>query len=157
MSQTVGARRTFCRAAGHRSVYTPQMIIGGVDHVVGYKPMEIVDAIQRHRDTPRPVALDVTRDGERVRIVARARGENAGPVVFQIARYIPERSVTIRRGENGGRTLEYHNTVDLWAEVGRWNGRGTHSITARVPGDQPIAVIVQRPDFGPIVAAARVD
>jgi hypothetical protein len=150
-------QKNYARAAGHRSVYTPQMIVGGVDHVVGYKPMEIADAIQKHRETPHPVALEVSRDGERVRIEARARSGDAGPVVFQIARYVPKRTVSIRRGENGGRTLDYYNSVDLWAEVGRWNGRGSHAITARVPGDKPIAVILQRPDGGPIVAAARLD
>jgi hypothetical protein len=60
------------------------------------------------------------------------------------------------RGVNGGRTFDYRNAVDLWAEIGRWNGQGTWSGTARVAGDAPLAVILQREGYGPVLAAARV-
>lgn len=42
-------QRNYARAAGHRSVYTPQMIIGGVDHVVGNHPSEVKDKIADHK------------------------------------------------------------------------------------------------------------
>ncbi len=148
-------QKNYARAAGHRSVYTPQMIVGGRDHVTGYEPMKLADLIQKHHDAPNPVALTVRRDGDRIEVSARAVGRVDGPVVVQVARYVPRIQVAIHRGENAGRTIDYHNVVDLWSEIGRWNGRGDYSVTARVPGSDPVAVIVQADGNGPILAAAR--
>lgn len=148
-------QKAYAKAAGHRTVYTPQMVIGGSDHVVGYEPMEVAELIQKHREAARPVELSVRREGDSILIEARAVGEVDGPVVVQVARYVPMRAVAINRGENAGRTIEYHNIVDLWSEVGRWNGRGTYSATTQVAGEDPVAVILQREGHGPVLAAAR--
>jgi len=148
-------QKGYAVAAGKRMVYTPQMVIGGADHVTGYKPMEVADLIRKHQAAPDRVMLSVRREGDRIRIEARASGPAVGPVVVQVARFIPKRTVAIKRGENAGKTLDYHNIVDLWAEIGEWNGRGTYSATARVAGDDPVAVILQEADHGAVLAAAR--
>jgi hypothetical protein len=149
-------QKGYARAAGRGMVYTPQFIIGGLERVTGYEPLEVAEIIQRHRAAPRPVALSVRRDGELVMIEARAIGPVEGTVVVQVARYVPLHRVAITRGENAGRTFDYRNAVDLWAEIGRWNGKGTWSGTARVAGEAPLAVILQREGYGPVLAAARV-
>lgn len=148
-------QKGYARAAGKRMVYTPQMVINGVDHVTGYKPMEVVDLIRKHQSVVDPVTLTVRRDGEKILIEARAIGPVNGPVVVQVARFLPERTVRIKRGENAGKTLDYHNIVDLWAEIGRWNGRGTYSATAKVAGDEPVAIVLQEAGHGPVLAVAR--
>jgi hypothetical protein len=148
-------QKGYAYAAGKRMIYTPQFVIGGVDHVTGYEPMEVAELIQKHRAAPRPVLLTARRDGEHILVEAHAVGPVDGPVVIQVARYIPKRSIEIHRGENAGRTLDYHNIVDLWAEIGRWNGVGSYSGTTRVAGEGPIVVIVQRDGYGPVLAAAR--
>jgi hypothetical protein len=137
-------------------VYTPQFVIGGLERVTGYEPMEVAEIIQRHHATPRPIALAVRRDGESIHVEARAVGPVEGTVIVQVARYVPVNRVEITRGENAGRIFDYRNAVDLWAEIGRWNGQGTWSATARVAGEAPVAVIVQREGYGPVLAAARV-
>ncbi len=149
-------QKGYAVAAGKRMVYTPQMVIGGSDHVTGYKPMEVADLIRKHQEVESPVRLSVRRDGERLEIEATAREPLGTPVAVQVVRFLPERTVSIKRGENAGKTIEYHNIVDLWAEIGRWNGRGTYTATARVAGDEPLAVILQEAGHGPVVAAARV-
>jgi hypothetical protein len=148
-------QKGYARAVGKKMIYTPQFVIGGVERVTGYEPMEVAEIIQRHRDAPRPVALDVRREGETILIEARAVGDVGGPVVVQIARYAPMHRVDITRGENAGLTLDYHNAVDLWAEIGRWDGQGLYVATAQVAGQTPVAVIFQREGYGPVVAAAR--
>jgi hypothetical protein len=115
----------------------------------------VAEIIQRHREAPRPVDLQVRREGETILIEAHAVGDTGGPVVVQIARYAPMHRVEITQGENAGLTMDYHNAVDLWAEVGRWDGQGVYMATARVAGDAPVAVIFQREGYGPVVAAAR--
>jgi hypothetical protein len=149
-------QKGYARAVGKNMIYTPQFVIGGVDRVTGYEPMEVAELIQRHSEAPRPVVLSVEREGELILIEARAVGPVGGPVVVQVARYVPMHRVSIDRGENAGHTFEYRNAVDLWAEIGRWNGEGTFSATARVAGEAPVAVILQRDGYGPVLAAARV-
>jgi hypothetical protein len=149
-------QKGYARAAGKGMVYTPQFVIGGVERVTGYEPIEVAEIIQRHRASPRPIALSVERDGEVIVVEARAVGPVAGTVVVQVARFVPLHRVEITRGENAGQVFDYRNAVDLWAEIGRWNGQGTWSATARVAGDAPLAVILQREGYGPVLAAARV-
>ena len=41
-------QQAYARAGGRRSVYTPQMIVNGLDDVAGTAPMDVVDMIDRH-------------------------------------------------------------------------------------------------------------
>lgn len=148
-------QKGYARAAGGSTIYTPQMIIGGEDHVVGYKPMEVADLIAAHRARVPGAELSVSGSGERFTITANGGGQAARDLVVQVVRYLPEQSVSIRRGENAGRTITYHNIVQGWDVIGTWNGRGTFNRTVTVSGDDPLAVIVQVADQGPVVAAAR--
>ncbi len=150
-------QKSYAAAAGKRMIYTPQFVVGGLDHVTGYEPMEMAAAIERHRAAPQPVDLTAERDGEVIRIEARAVGAVAGPVVVQVVRYVPVERVAIERGENAGRTLDYHNAVNLWIEVGRWSGTGSYHATTRVAGEHPVVVILQRAPHGAVLAAARAD
>ncbi|MBT8457461.1 MAG: DUF1223 domain-containing protein, partial [Alphaproteobacteria bacterium] len=68
----------------------------------------------------------------------------------------PSQTVDIRRGENRGRTLTYHNVVADLTEVAQWDGRGTHAVRARLSGDGSHAVLVQSANYGVILGAARV-
>lgn len=148
-------QKAYAAASGKRMIYTPQFVIGGTDRVTGYEPLEMATVIERHRAAPRPIVLSAVRDGEVVRIEARAVGPVEGPVVVQVVRYVPLERVDITRGENAGRTFEYHNAVNLWIEVGRWSGTGSYRATTRIAGEHPVAVILQRDGHGPVLAAAR--
>ncbi|MBT8457322.1 MAG: DUF1223 domain-containing protein, partial [Alphaproteobacteria bacterium] len=99
-------QKGYARVAGQRSIYTPQMIVGGADHVVGYKPMKLAMLIEEHRNAAAPVDVEVTRAGDEVEISTSATGRtDIGSAIIQIVRYIPSQTVDIRRGENRGRTL----------------------------------------------------
>ena len=146
-------QRAYARAKGTRTVYTPQMIVGGADHIVGTRSMELADLIQKHRATPNPVKVSLQRDGDRVRIVAV--GKTGGEAIVQILTYTPKSTVNVRRGENAGRTLDYHNTVNKIVEVGRWNGSSDYRASVKMPNDAPVVVMVQQKGAGPILGAAR--
>ncbi|MEM9975028.1 MAG: DUF1223 domain-containing protein [Pseudomonadota bacterium] len=149
-------QKGYARAAGDRTIYTPQMIVGGTEHVIGYKPMKLATIIEKHGDQAAPVALTLTRTGDRLRIVANAEETLAGGYLFQLVSWRPKAEVSIGRGENAGRTLTYHNVVSRLAEIGQWNGQGRHAITVEIPDQGPHAILLQRSGPGPIVAAARV-
>jgi len=45
--------------------------------------------------------------------------------------------------------------VENWAVLGDWDGQSPLSMTAPIEGDQPVVVILQQQNAGPIMAAAR--
>ncbi|MEX5729319.1 hypothetical protein Ga0609869_002672 [Rhodovulum iodosum] len=149
-------QKAYARAAHTRSIYTPQIVVGGVDHVVGYRPMDVAQLIEAHRDAASPVSLSIVRDGDDVVITANSTETFAEDAVLQVVRYIPERVVDIGRGENAGRTLRYTNIVDAWKAVARWDGAAPLVVTLEADGEHPVVAIVQKSGPGQILAAARV-
>ncbi|WP_316297622.1 DUF1223 domain-containing protein [Aliisedimentitalea sp. MJ-SS2] len=145
----------YAQAGKRRSVYTPQMIIHGQDHVVGNHPMDVTDLIKAYQKRAQPVALKVVRQGGQVMI--RADGKGKGPMVVQLVRFEPRVTVDIRRGENAGRRISYANVVRQWDVIGEWDGRAPLEMKVLAEGKLPVAVVVQKKGFGPVVAAARVE
>jgi len=152
-------QKAYAQAAGQRTIYTPQMIVGGQDHVMGYKPMKLAKLIEDQRDKPVAVELSLTRVGDAVQIDAQTVSKSAdglpGGMVVQLVRYIPESTVEIGRGENAGRTITYTNIVSGWTALGEWDGVMPLSMQADAPGDEPVVVLLQSAGHGAILAAAR--
>jgi hypothetical protein len=149
-------QKAYARAAGSRTVYTPQMVVSGTDHLVGTREMELGALIEVHGARPEPVLLTLRRNGSGIDIRAEAPAPLPRPVVVQVVRYVPARTVEILRGENAGRTITYSNIVTEWREVGRWTGEAPLVLTAEAPGDEPSAVILQEDGPGAVLAAAVV-
>lgn len=147
-------QHSYARAAGHRSVYTPQMIVNGKDHVVGAHPDKVEGFIKTHKKSAAPVELSISRDGNQLRIKATATQPK--PMQVHVIRYKQAEKVSIKRGENAGRVLTYANIVSEWKTVKDWNGRSALSTNVRVKGDAPIVVLIQSENGGPIETAARI-
>ena len=146
----------YARVAGSTVVYTPQMVIGGVDHVVGVRPMETVDLIMAHSALPDPVQVTVERQGGSFVVTASRAGQiPRGGVDVQLIGYSPRERVEIGRGENANRTIDYHNVVVSMQQIADWDGRG--GFNSRItPGDAPAYVVIfQASDQGAILGAAR--
>lgn len=144
----------FARAAGSRTVYTPQMVFGGKDHVIGSKPMQVMDQLQAHDAAPDPVDVQLSRDGDTLSIAATSNGIT-GTAIVQIVRYTPVVERDIRRGENAGRQIKYVNVVHTWVTAGRWDVEEPLSLEASLTGADPVAVIIQDGSDGPILGAAQ--
>lgn len=144
----------YARVAGAGSIYTPQMIIGGEDHVIGTKPMELADSIQAQRADRTGVAVSASRSGNQLMITGDTSRALPNGTVVQVVRFSPQETVDIRRGENAGRSLSYANIVTDWDVVGEWSGRGALNMTVNVSGNAPIVVIVQQPGPGAVMATA---
>ena len=147
-------QRAYARAAGSRTIYTPQMIVQGRDQAVGSDPDEVAGMIRRHQSAEAMVVLQLMRQGDQVQIRASARVTLEGPLVVQLVRYRPLTRVVIERGENAGRTIEYANVVTSWARVGEWAGTGDLDIAVPAPGAEAVVVILQEPGPGKIYAAS---
>ncbi|MCQ0092006.1 DUF1223 domain-containing protein [Roseovarius sp. M141] len=144
----------YADAAGRRMVYTPQMIINGSDDVVGNRPQDVNALIARHRAAPQTVALDVRREKGQINITARALAVGGQPLVVQMARFIPRQDVAINSGENAGHVYAYANIVTDLQELGRWDPAQPLSLRVQADGDAPVVIILQRPGFGAVEAAA---
>ena len=148
-------QKSYAREAKSRMIYTPQMIVGGVDRVEGNAPDAVVKLIGRHMAVARAVTLTVERQGDVLVIRAVANPPLTEGAEVQVVRYLPEATVAIERGENAGRTVTYRNIVTGWDKIGDWPGIAPLEMQADVPAGEPVVVIVQEPGPAAILAAAQ--
>ena len=149
-------QRAYAHVGGRRSVYTPQMIIQGQDHVVGNHPKDVNSLVKMHQAKPAKVALQAVRDGGKVTIQAQA-GSGASDTVVLLVRYVPSESTRIVRGENAGKDIAYANIVRELKVVGKWDMKAPLTLKARSAADMKTAVIIQERGHGAILAAAMVE
>lgn len=148
-------QRGYARAKGEKMIYTPQMIVQGDAHILGNKPMDLADAIRAHAVNDAPVSVALERAGDRVNVALRKTGSVPAEMDVHVVTYTPSATRSIRRGENAGRTLTYHNIVEDWRTVATWNGGSDYRASIRLSEGAPVVVIVQAPDYGPVLGAAR--
>ncbi len=93
-----------------RGIYTPQAVVNGRNHAVGSRKGQIEGLINQYIDRGQglTVALNTSRDDEKVRI---STSEPAGNATLWVVYYDKKKRVAIKRGENRGRTITYHNVV----------------------------------------------
>ena len=142
-------QKAYAKARHDREVYTPQMVVNGMAHVLGSDQAAIENAIAATRRNAEalslPVSLSVT-DGK-LSVKVPAASEVAAEVwLCPISKSV---SVAIGRGENNGRTVTYHNVVRRWVKLGEWTGKSeawnvklTDFATTR--DIDTVAVLVQR-------------
>ncbi len=147
-------QRQYAIVAGRRSIYTPQMVVNGETSIVGAKAMKLADAIAIEKSREAPVALQLARQGDQVRIQAETAGRAKGYVVHML-RYQPTRDVKILRGENAGRSMSYANVVEDWRVLAEWSGRKPLDLVAEARGTAPVVVLIQAENHGRILAAQR--
>ncbi|MFZ4689927.1 MAG: DUF1223 domain-containing protein [Polymorphobacter sp.] len=149
--QNTARQWDYARAFGNDQVWTPQVVINGRANIVGSKrgPLEVLIA-KTDRGAGGPA---VAVAGNRVTI----SGTTAKPADIWLVRYDPRAiEVSIKAGENGGRTLPHRNIVRELVKLGRWTG-GNASFAlpaSKLPG-LATASFVQAGAGGPIIAAAR--
>jgi hypothetical protein len=147
-------QKAYARAAGERMIYTPQMIVGGRERIVGTEVGELQQALTQRSAAMQPVQLTLTRQGDQIIIHASANPPLAKAVIVQLVRYVPQQTVEIEGGENAGQIVTYSNIVTDWQRLGEWPGTAPLELQAQAPGPNPVVVILQ--DQGPaeIIAAA---
>lgn len=153
-------QKGYAVSAGRKMVYTPQMIINGQEGVVGARGMEVVDLINQHKNTMPVVSVTATRENGSVVISVRPTAQsddNGGPYDVHLVRYTPLKRAHITRGELAGKNFDYVNIVDGWRVLGQWDGQSETELRAQIQGERPAVILIQRPDYGAIVAAVRAD
>jgi len=150
-------QRAYSKARGDREVYTPQVVVNGLVHVLGSDKAAIEGAIATTRAEASPLSVPTTLSFSDDKItvnVAAANDANKKNIqgdvwLCPISRNVP---VVIERGENRGKTLTYHNVVRRWIKLGEWAGKAATWIVPKSEmtakdgssdGIDQVAVIVQ--------------
>jgi hypothetical protein len=164
---TLASRENTLRQQGYEKVlpshrvYTPQMVIDGVQDVVGNQRREVLDVIARRQQETRGkrVAVSIAQLGEKVRVqIGPGPSPGSSATVF-LAHTLSSRTVNIAKGENSGRVITYHNVVRGFSAVGMWSGQ---PLTLELPAQgrqgeitDGVAVWVQSQNLGPVLGAAQ--
>lgn len=155
-------QRAYAKTRGDGRVYTPQVIVNGLKHAVGSSAADIDQAIAATKPTIEParigVAVKSVNDHVVIHVDAAPDAAKAGEATIWLALISRRVEVKIKRGENHGRSIVYHNVVREWMPVGMWNGAAAtiklaHHAIKQSDADG-CAIIVQHGDAGPIVGAA---
>jgi hypothetical protein len=174
-------QKRYARRHGHSTIYTPQVVINGVDIMEGFRVMQVMDAIEAHRRVDPVATLTLTRGPDGMvlieaealeaptsMVVSRAESRSAaalsaamedvpdaGGLVVQLVRYMPRAMTEITAGENAGLTADYVNIVTSWETVGTWDLRVPLQMSVMVQGESPAVVLIQEAGQGAIVAAGQ--
>lgn len=158
-AKNTARQKHYAKTLGIGNVYTPQIVIAGAAHAVGSSKSDIEKAIALARNIPArmPLEMAASNDGKRVTIDIGAVGDRAAiPATVWLAVVAPRVEVEVKRGENRGRTLVYHNVVREIAPVGMWSGKTLKielPASAVMEKSDRCAVLLQADDGGQILAA----
>jgi hypothetical protein len=150
-------QKAYARAMRSTMIYTPQMVVGGVDSVVGTRTMELMDHLAKHNSRKKAVQIAVSKASGQIEVRGKAVAKTPSKMVVQLVRYTPSATVAIKRGENAGRDITYHNVVKSWTVIGTWDGAEPLNLQAPLEGDAPSVVVIQDGASGPVLAVARID
>jgi hypothetical protein len=157
---TTARQRDYARTMGERTIYTPQVVIGGRYHEVGSRHGAIDRAIRKaalEQKESLDVRLREATAGKLQISVAAGQIYNRRIVVWLVL-FDPYHEVEIQRGENSGRTLGYHNVVRDVREIGEWYGKALEVMLDIAPlrtVGESVAVIVQEGDSGHVLGAQQ--
>ncbi len=157
-------QRDYAQRRGDRQVYTPQMVIDGRVHAVGSRRAQVEAAIQQVRESAADEWIDVGIHARGDALVVHAPGTAGSDdrmATLWLAFFTRKESVSIRRGENGGRKIEYHNVVRKLMPIGKWSGKPVEISLPKTDivsqGYDGCAVFLQMNGTGPIIGSAAID
>jgi len=156
-------QRAYAARRGDRSVYTPQVVVNGEEHVIGSHGMEVREALERAD----PFTATVSLKADDMAVEARVSGKLPGDAKMATVMFLrisKSEEIEIARGENAGRTMTYTNVVRAMHPIGMWMGGDAvfHMPKSELmkAGDDLCAVLIQLEDRdgpGAIIGADVLD
>jgi hypothetical protein len=151
-------QKAYAAAMGRGGIYTPQMIVDGVNDVVGSREPAVQSAVDARLGDMRAIAVALSASPQEIHISVgpgNDRGEDATIWLFHI---LSHATVAIHAGENEGHSITYRNIVRDVKAVGVWKGQ---AVSLDLPRQEitstqhdSIAVVVQQGGYGRVVGAA---
>lgn len=157
-------QKGYMRPLRMQSVFTPQIVVGGRMQAIGSDREAVDRAIMQARSAlpggGARVAFDFRDNGETfLKVEAPQEPVRFDGADVWLVLFASPMTVAITRGENAGQTIAYGNVVRNVIHLAKWDGLTT---TFKLPsgnfaGDAAYcAAIVQMPNQGPILGAARI-
>lgn len=139
-------QRKYVKSLGAPNAYTPQIVLNGSAHSPRYSRSDIVSMPLPEK---RPAAsLSIEEDGKLSIKADLAKGHT-----ISLIRYTPGlQNVDVKRGENGGRTLEIKNVVAN-VQTLPWSGTDI-SLPISLEKGQSYAALFHAPESSKIVTAS---
>lgn len=136
-----------------RNVATPQVVINGHVDIVGANRDELNRAIS----SAKPLSTGPTLRLAGSQLVVSAASTPVSNADVWLVRYDPRVvQVSIRAGENGGRTLPHRNVVRELIRLGGWTGKAaTFELPAATDAAYRTAILVQGVSGGRIITALK--
>ena len=158
-------QRKYAESRGDGAVYTPQLVVNGQKHLVGFDRRGIDKAIAiaaLNRPTfPVPLTATIKEDVIEVDIGDVPNGTEAKSATVWLGMVQKMGKVSIQRGENSGRKLTYYNVVREFSPIGMWEGEAKK---IRIPMNaveesehSSCVVLLQTNGTGPIIGATWID
>ena len=151
-------QQAYAEGMPSRQVYTPQVIVDGVDDVVGNERSKVISAIETRLAVSKgkrlPVSLSLRGDSVHVSIASRP---GVGQASVWVAHTSAAKFVNIKRGENSGHLMKYTNVVRDFEKSATWSGEALEiDVPAHATADNDgIAVWVQAEKHGQVLGAAQ--
>ncbi|PTM96292.1 DUF1223 domain-containing protein [Mycoplana dimorpha] len=120
--QNTDRQYAYARMFGRGTVYTPQAVINGREHVNGGDIDRIRTQVQGMATQGRGLSVPVNAQiaGDEIRIDI---GSGEGKANVVVAYFDGEQAVDIQDGENRGRRVAYWHAVKAIETIGMWEGR----------------------------------
>lgn len=155
-------QRNYARARGDGSVYTPQAVVNGLEHMNGASQYKINTKIKetKQRLNSKLINLKVSEiESGKIRIWSDDTVATQGVVLWMV--WVKDKAnVAIRRGENRGRTIAYHNIVLGVEKVADFSKGGVDLTVARdkiMPKDGKHCIfLAQVGASGPVLGALEI-
>lgn len=145
------------------SIYTPQLVINGKEHIVGSRRRLVYQKVKQYsqqKDATHTIQLhDVKRSPKQITVDYNIDGKNEHNIV-RLLLVIDERTTSVQRGENSNRTLTNSNIVI--SETLRKPSSETTSVSIPIPklvtskDKLRLVVLIQQTDLS-IVGGTQVD
>ena len=146
-------QRAYAHAQKQRMIYTPQLIINGVENMMGKIYDEVSASIRKVTVQKAVMKLSSSRAGAAYTVTLSASHRH-GTYDVQLVRVSPINIVKILGGENAGKTVTYVNVVTDLRSLGSWDGQGKVTFKTGDLVRGKYTILVQHEGHGKIVAAA---
>lgn len=151
-------QRGYAKSWGSSRIFTPQLVVNGRAGVVGSRPGEVNGAIGGAR-LQVPVDLTIADGMIEIDVAGLAGGHDA---TVWLVTYADRQQVSIERGENAGKVIDYISVVTGKQVLGMWDPKDGSSFKLPLAelltkGSDGLVVMIQEENKGlpgPIVGAA---
>lgn len=141
--------------SGEKRIYTPQMIVNGIEAFVGSHADELQAALENAEKTP-PAFINITPNENDTVHFNLPILQKSGNYRLWAFGYKKSSSQKPDNGENAGRNISYANAAIAFVNLGKWSGE-TAEKTFSIPlkDIDGIIILAQEGGYGKIVAAGK--